>query len=215
MKKCNLFPDRICKNQIAPDIDRISFDLSKSEEKVDELKEIYREMIRIRLALEEEYGHLLMNGLLYRFLYLLLTYFKIDCGSESVKSQKYIDRIRKVLDYIDVHYQESLTLQGVAEKFAVSMEYLSRVMKKYTGHTFKEHLNQIRLMKAFEQLMQTDYSVTEIAMNSGFSDVRSFISVFKENYGVAPLQFRKKNMKHMTVESGEMVGAMPHVRRIK
>ena len=120
-----------------------------------------------------------------------------------------------VLDYVEENYQEPLTLQGVADHFNVSMEYLARILKKYTGNTFKTHLNQVRVSKAFRDLLETDYSILEIAMRSGFPDTRSFINVFRDTYGMTPSQYRKKNPRRETVKETASAEYPPHIRVVE
>lgn len=198
--------------KICPEFDEISFELEGQEEKQEELRHLFDELLELYLSQDEKYGYLKMDGLLLQVIYLLCANFIKEKSGAMVRSQKYIDRIRKVLDYMEKHYEEPLTLQGVAGHFCLSMEYLARVMKKYTGNTFKAHLNQIRVSKAYKDLMETDYSMLEIAMRNGFPDARSFISVFKDAYGMTPNSYRKKNSRKDLKTSGEYAENMPHIR---
>lgn len=196
--------------KICPEIDQITFVLTGQEEEMEELRQIFDKLIGLELGPAEEYGYLKRNSLLNQIMYILLTYFKCHKNSQVIKSQKYIDRMRAVLDYMEENYMEPLTLQGVAEHFGVSMEYLARILKKYTGNTFKAHLNQVRVTRAFQQLIETDYSVLEVAMRCGFSDSRSFINVFRDTFGMTPSQYRKKYPKRESAVSEEI---LPHIRR--
>ena len=198
--------------KICPEIDQITFELEGQEERLKELKEVFNSLIRLELAPPEEYGYLKKNAMLHSLMYLLLTYFKEPRNQSSVKSQKYIDRLRVVLDYVEENYREPLTLQGVADHFSVSMEYLARILKKYTGNTFKTHLNQVRVSKAFRDLLETDYSVLEIAMRNGFSDTRSLINVFRDTYGMTPSQYRKKNARREAAKEAASAEYPPHIR---
>ncbi len=82
---------------------------------------------------------------------------------------------------MEEHYQEPVTLCQVAAHFNLSMEYLARDFKKHTGEYIPEYLDKVRLNHAFELLYGTDYSMLEVAMMSGFADVRSFIKVLRRN----------------------------------
>ena len=59
--------------------------------------------------------------------------------------------------------------------------------------TIKEYCNNLKLEDARKLLAETNFSVTEIAYDSGFNDVSYFISLFKEKYGTSPLKFRNKS----------------------
>ena len=94
----------------------------------------------------------------------------------------------------------------------MSMEYLARILKKYTGNTFKTHLNRVRVTKAFQELLETDYFIQEIAMRSGFPDTRSFINVFRDTYGTTSSEYRKKNSRRELVKETASSEYPPHIR---
>ena len=144
-------------------------------------------------------------------LYLLFTYFKQVKNQAIIKSQKYMERIQKVMNYVEEHYQEPVTLCQVAAHFNLSMEYLARDFKKHTGSTFREYLDKVRLNHAFELLYGTDYSMLEVAMMSGFADVRSFIKSFKKEHGMTPYQFKKSNKTGTSDRNGESFADYPHI----
>ena len=91
-------------------------------------------------------------------------------------------------------------------------DIVAMILKKYTGNTFKTHLNQVRVSKAFRDLLETDYSVLEIAMRNGFSDTRSLINVFRDTYGMTPSQYRKKNARREAAKEAASAEYPPHIR---
>ena len=197
--------------EICPDIDSISFQLQGNEEKEGELKELFDLLIKVYLSEQSEYSYLKLNSVVYRMLYLLFTYFKREKSHAMIKSQKYIDRLRSVMDYMDQNYAEPLSLQGVAKEFNVSTEYLAKIFKTYTGKTFKEYLNQVRLNRAFLEVIETDYSMLEIAMRNGFSDARSFNHIFRNEYGMTPFQYKKYYMESRRMEGEKQYEGQPHI----
>lgn len=94
--------------------------------------------------------------------------------------------------YVNQHYTEPIKQQAVAKKFYFTTEYFSRFFRKNTGMTFKEYLMRVRVKKAKEEVLHTDKSMLEIAMDTGFTDSRSLIHAFREVYDITPYQFRKK-----------------------
>ena len=76
-------------------------------------------------------------------------------------------------------------------------------------------MNQVRVSKAFRDLLETDYSILEIAMRSGFPDTRSFINVFRDTYGMTPSQYRKKNPRRETVKETASAEYPPHIRVVE
>lgn len=144
------------------------------------------------------HDYLYARGLLTLLLYYLCEKGTCKRGEVSeVNYQKNIERLRGVLQYVENHYSERIIQSKVAEKFYFSKEYFSRFFKQCTGMTFTEHLSKYRLQKARMNLLETNASILEIALNNGFSDERTFINAFKKVYNKTPLQYRKSiNIKN-------------------
>lgn len=139
-----------------------------------------------------EFYYLKIKSLLYEILYILLTHFKIENNNTAtIKSQKYMNRFKNILEYTNENYQEDLSLEIISEKYGLSREHLSRTFKQYIGITFSEYLDNVRLYNAYRDLLNSDYSITEIAFNNGFPNVASFINKFKKLYGQTPYKYKQ------------------------
>ena len=99
---------------------------------------------------------------------------------------------REMLDYIQNHYTEKLTLEDLAEEFHLSPKYISRYFKQHFSLAFSSYVMHLRLSCAKNLLETTENSVTEIALLSGFPNVSHFIRSFRQAYEISPLQYRKK-----------------------
>lgn len=126
-----------------------------------------------------EFNYLKTNSILYEILYILLTHFKIEYSKNTtIKSQKYMNRFKRILEYANANYKEDLSLEIISDQYGLSREHLSRTFKKYIGITFSEYLDNVRLYNAYRDLLNSDYSITEIAFNNGYPNVASFINKF-------------------------------------
>lgn len=103
----------------------------------------------------------------------------------------YEDRIQDVCHYICNYYNEPITLEQMARIAFMSPTYFSKKFKRVTGFGFKEYLNNIRIKMATNLLMETQYSITEIASYCGYHDSNYFGDVFKKIVGVSPNRYRK------------------------
>lgn len=112
---------------------------------------------------------------------------KVD-DSEKVKG--YLEIVIKACNYINLHYQEKLNLEDVADLVGFSKFHFSRVFKQYTNMTFYQYLSKRRVACAESLLYSTKMSVTEVAMNSGFSSMSSFDRTFRAINGIAPSEYR-------------------------
>ena len=112
--------------------------------------------------------------------------------SEAVKNE-YRQLFLEVLDYIDDHYMEDLTLEDIAASTGFSMYHFSRLFKQYTNMNFKDYLCQKRTHAATILLLNSDLSVTEIAFEVGFSSISSFYRSFNQQENCAPGEYREHN----------------------
>lgn len=101
--------------------------------------------------------------------------------------------VAEALRYIDSNYNEPLTLDGIAELCQLNPSYFSSKFKSVNGVGFKEYLNNVRIIRAEKLLLETDMSITEIAMKCGYETSNYFGDAFRRINGCSPSQFRKMN----------------------
>lgn len=98
-----------------------------------------------------------------------------------------------VLQYINSNYtNNSLNLNEVAEKFNVSVFYLSRYIKEHTRTTFTDYLINLRITEAKRLLNTTDMTIKEIVNLIGYTDVSHFTRLFKKIEGLTPGEYKKR-----------------------
>ncbi|MGM1049078.1 MAG: GH39 family glycosyl hydrolase [Bacillota bacterium] len=126
----------------------------------------------------------------------LLRYFSEGINSEAEEGSKSYDykRLNRVLTYIDQNYKEKITLQTMAEQEHLSLHYFSHFFTDKIGIPFQKYLTLIRLEKAQSELSGSEKSITEIAMDCGFANVKLFNKYFKEKYGCTPSSYREATM---------------------
>lgn len=108
-------------------------------------------------------------------------------------TQKYQDRVRQIINYIDEHYDQNITLSALSDAIGLSVPYLSSFFDKYIGMNFHQYYTEYRLSKSIDELIFTDKTIEDISYSCGFNDVRSFVYSFKKKYKVLPSVYRKKN----------------------
>lgn len=126
-----------------------------------------------------------------------LIIFLDRCSSHSVVPFDDIsvheERIQQVCKYIINYYNQQITLADISKMAYMSPTYFSKKFKKVTGFGFNEYLNNVRIKMATNMLVETQYSVTEIARFCGYKDSNYFGDVFKKIMGVSPSKYRKAN----------------------
>lgn len=102
------------------------------------------------------------------------------------------EEIKRLLSYIHLHYQEKITINGLISNVGISRSRCFSMFKQYTGVSPVTYLNDFRLTKASALLRETDDNITEICYACGFTDASYFIKLFREKFGVPPLQYRRR-----------------------
>lgn len=132
------------------------------------------------------------TSLLYDILFILINSFGVYSEIfDQKKSERYFDRLSLITQYVKEHYSECIDLNTISNEVGLNPEYFSRFFKKYMGTTFLKYLNNIRLEHVHSELLNTDYSISEIIERNGFTSYKQFISIFKETYGCKPSDIRK------------------------
>lgn len=98
---------------------------------------------------------------------------------------------QQVLLYLDSHFTENLTLELLSRKFGVSIFRLSRLFSKHLNMSFTHYVNSRRLEYAKDLLANTELSVTQIALDTGFGSSRTFFREFRQVYSVTPGEYRR------------------------
>jgi len=101
------------------------------------------------------------------------------------------DRIKKVYEYIGLNYQEKIKVEEVAKLLNMTETTLSRLMKKRTGRSFVDFLNDYRIGFATRWLTETNQSIAEIAFRCGFYNISNFNRIFKKSKGCTPGMYRE------------------------
>lgn len=102
------------------------------------------------------------------------------------------DLIFRTLKYIETHYKNG-TLTDISAELHLPDYHVSRLLKKYTDHTFKELLQQQRLQQAVYLLSQTTLSTHHIMEAIGYNNSSFFYRIFREKYGCSPKEYRMEN----------------------
>ena len=111
-------------------------------------------------------------------------------ASRQRRKHKKSKLISDVLQYLDEHYKEDISLQQLADRFFVNASYLSRLFKEEVGHIFTKHVMRLRVEKAQHLLKTTHLKIYEVSEAVGYSDVKYFNKIFKDFTGLTPAEYR-------------------------
>ncbi len=124
------------------------------------------------------------------FIQLLRLVETVACELSYNKDEENL-RMEKAAKYMSTHFQKDITLPKIAAQYGVSTSYFAKKFKAVTGFSFKEYLTAIRIKEACSLLIQSNMTITEIALKCGFNDSNYFGDAFKKVKGVSPRAYRK------------------------
>lgn len=127
--------------------------------------------------------------------FLTLMYLNRDKNQYSNKSELSTmeKKIYSVAGYIHTHYPEDISLDLLAEKFDISVSYLSHQFKQVTGFSVTDYIQMTRIRNVQALLLGTQTPITEVAAPCGFNSFSQFNRVFRKHIGISPSVYRKQN----------------------
>lgn len=115
-----------------------------------------------------------------------------DASFNNDQSYNYNSRrLEKAFDYMNNNYQKEINLKDIAKLVNMTEVSFSRFIKKRTGNTFIDSLNEIRLGHASRLLIDTTHSIAEISYSCGFNNISNFNRLFKKKKNCTPKEFRE------------------------
>lgn len=102
------------------------------------------------------------------------------------------DKIRVIYEYIQENYQNKISLDEISQLVNMSPVSFNRFIKKRTGKTFIEYVNDTRIGYAARWLIEKDLSIAEVAFKCGFNNIANFNRVFKKSKNCTPSEYREE-----------------------
>ena len=103
--------------------------------------------------------------------------------------------IYNITEYIDANMDVNIKVSDIATKCGMSYSYFAKQFLAVYGKTCKEYIEAMRLFKAEELLIFTDFDLNYISQETGFSDCSHMIKCFKRFMGITPKQFRMEHLE--------------------
>lgn len=127
------------------------------------------------------------KGLLYSFC------AQFDKNAEYTEKHYYKDKLLyKIFAYVEDNFAKECSLENLSKQIGYNYTYLSRFFKNMIGISFNRYVINYRLSHACYLLNNTDSSIINCAIDSGFYSIRTFNRNFKTQYGITPEEYRKQ-----------------------
>lgn len=173
---------------------------------LDQIRHLLAEMVQLSNKKGEAY-ELDMGIRMLAVFSILLKQFRTSGSGEAI-NEKYMERMLRIITYIDEHYREPISLQSLAEREFLSVPYLSKFFSENIGLNFQSYLTSIRLKNAVEDLLRYDeIPIADLALNHGFPSAKSFYTAFKGRYQLTPHEYRKQYRPDMAHQKNEDISS--------
>jgi two-component system response regulator YesN len=130
------------------------------------------------------------DSVIVRYFNQLADILIVHSEKQSATNTNHINK--RVCEYILTHYKKDISLTEMAQFANMSISYFSSWFKRCTGRTLVQYIQEVRIEKAKQLLLETQLKNYEIAERVGFATQPYFIRVFKNVVGVSPNAFRKR-----------------------
>ena len=174
-------------------------DASKSHYQI---KKTFSQLLRLYVIGERQFEEW---SYFYKFISILMNeYIRYSINDSNGLEENMMNQIRL---YLHTHYKDKITLEDICSLFHISTSTFVRNFKKQNNKSMIQYLNEIRIQTAKQLLLEKENSVTDVALEVGFSDSSTFIKTFKKITGISPLKFKQKIMTrdNQTIENQELI----------
>lgn len=111
---------------------------------------------------------------------------------QSFDDDASLNQLSEVIGFMSDNYATPFTMSEIAERIGMTESRFSRYFRRATGNTFTDFVNQLRITRACQLLMETEQYISTICYNVGFNNVANFNRRFMEIKGMTPSEFRKQ-----------------------
>lgn len=108
------------------------------------------------------------------------------------KTHEYIERINRVIDFIELNFDSEIELNTLAEVACLSKYHFHRIFYSFTNEPLYSFVNRLRIERAAAFLLTQNKSITDIAFSCGFNDSATFSRAFKKHFKISASEWRKK-----------------------
>ncbi|HPT79310.1 MAG TPA: AraC family transcriptional regulator [Candidatus Atribacteria bacterium] len=142
---------------------------------------------------ERGYEYAIKSNLYGIFAILVRKYTRSTISNRQfVLKNRNIHNINKIMEYIEAHYQEDISIDELADLLNINKFYFCRLFKEITGFTPVKYINNFRVHQAIALIKQhPELSITDIATQVGYNNSNYFARVFKEVTNKSPSAFKK------------------------
>ncbi len=151
--------------------------------------------MNIEFSSDRPLGDKIITSCLHTILMLIARmYVKYESDTISALDKKKLS-INHCISYIDIHFDEDISLKQIAKMSAMSTTTFCNLFKKTTGMSFREYLNKKKIERA-QSYLRAGEGVNETAYICGFKEISTFYRNFVKYTGIPPSEYKSKNLQN-------------------
>ena len=116
---------------------------------------------------------------------------RISRHTANPEAFRYYVRLARIEAWLNEQYADDASLATAARVAGLNTKYFSRFFRDKTGVRFSEWVHAVRVEKATHMMQASNHSITTVAFDVGYIDLRTFERVFKKHMGMTPREYRE------------------------
>lgn len=141
---------------------------------------------------DHSYAQLTIDGSMRLLISTLCSFFPpVSVPSIEPKDEYRQKSIRSIVRYVEKHYSQKITLDALARITKYNRTYVSTFFKENVGMNFYEYLTRVRFASALQELDNMEKNLTEVAIDNGFPDLKTFNYRFQKIFHMYPSEYRR------------------------
>lgn len=148
------------------------------------------QLLQQELELHDDASPLICQGLILRIFQCLGTQYNISLENNAKRPDSHA-LFEEIAEYMNTHLK-NISILHLSQSFHFQEDYFNRLFKSQTGLTYTEYLQLLRLRRAEQLLLTTDYNIDRIAAEVGYHNKGYFYKIFTRKYNMTPAQYRRK-----------------------
>ena len=169
--------------------------VSFNPSQIRDINEIFQKILYEYNSNSDDFAmHIIKNLLSQLLLTASRSFSSKDAGNHSqLTVSPYYSDIYKISEYVKNNYSNKLTLDILSQEFNMSKFTISREFSKVMGCSFPTYLNNLRIRKSINLLINTKDKITTIAHECGYDSIKHFNRIFKSQFDISPSEYRRIN----------------------
>ena len=168
--------------------------ISLSEAETDDIRKMLMHALELSNDMPNDLRRIYMKNTVENILLIFAQHY-YHAKEQNPDFDEQNSLINKVILYIRQNFSTPISLSSVSQKYGYSPNYISQMVRKSTGMTFKNYVNHLKMQMAYNRILYQDTPFKQIARDVGYDNYTSFLDLFVKKYNISPTELRNKVRK--------------------